>query len=75
MAHLWKLGYAPEDIISNIFRVAKHLEIKEALKLKFIQVNTYIIIETKTISSHTLNFVINFQHKKCIANYIFFINL
>ncbi|KAL5234110.1 hypothetical protein ACI65C_001520 [Semiaphis heraclei] len=37
MAHLWKLGYAPEDIITNIFRVAKHLEIKESLKLKFIQ--------------------------------------
>lgn len=38
MAHLWKLGYAPEDIITNIFRVAKHLEIKESLKLNFIQV-------------------------------------
>jgi len=43
MAHLWKLGYAPEDIITNIFRVAKHLEIKESLKLKFIQVKKYII--------------------------------
>jgi len=43
MAHLWKLGYAPEDIITNIFRVAKHLEIKESLKLKFIQVKEYII--------------------------------
>lgn len=39
MAHLWKLGYAPEDIIVNIFRVAKHLEIKESLKLKFTMVN------------------------------------
>lgn len=51
MAHLWKLGYAPEDIISNIFRVAKHLEIKESLKLKFIQVNIKIKLVTKTISS------------------------
>lgn len=41
MAHLWKLGYAPEDIITNIFRVAKHLEIKESLKLKFIQVRDF----------------------------------
>lgn len=38
MAHLWKLGYAPEDIITNIFRVCKHLEIKESLKLKYVQV-------------------------------------
>ncbi|XP_065226976.1 replication factor C subunit 2 [Planococcus citri] len=37
MAHLWKLGYAPEDIIGNVFRVAKNLEIKEPLKLEFIQ--------------------------------------
>jgi len=43
MAHLWKLGYAPEDIITNIFRVAKHLEITESLKLKFVQVKSLII--------------------------------
>lgn len=44
MAHLWKLGYAPEDIITNIFRVSKHLEIKESLKLKFIQVRRRLYI-------------------------------
>lgn len=46
MAHLWKLGYAPEDIITNIFRVAKHLEIKESLKLKFVQVKSILFIPT-----------------------------
>lgn len=43
MAHLWKLGYAPEDIIGNVFRVAKNLEIKESLKLEFIQVYGHFI--------------------------------
>ncbi|KAL1132574.1 hypothetical protein AAG570_010526 [Ranatra chinensis] len=37
MAHLWKLGYAPEDIIGNIFKVSKSLEISDKLKLEFIQ--------------------------------------
>lgn len=37
MAHLWKLGYAPEDMIGNIFKVAKNLDIKEELKLEFVQ--------------------------------------
>lgn len=46
MAHLWKLGYAPEDIITNIFRVAKHLEINESLKLKFVQVK-YLLFYIK----------------------------
>lgn len=46
MAHLWKLGYAPEDIITNIFRVAKHLEINESLKLKFVQVK-YLLLYIK----------------------------
>lgn len=35
--HLYKLGYAPEDIIGNIFRVAKTLDIPEPLKLSIIQ--------------------------------------
>uniref|UniRef100_A0A8D9EI69 Replication factor C subunit 2 n=1 Tax=Cacopsylla melanoneura TaxID=428564 RepID=A0A8D9EI69_9HEMI len=35
--HLYKLGYAPEDIIGNIFRVAKTLDIPETLKLAVIQ--------------------------------------
>lgn len=38
MAHLWKLGYAPEDIIGNVFKVAKNLEINEPLKTEFVQV-------------------------------------
>ncbi|GLH06239.1 hypothetical protein R5R35_003526 [Gryllus longicercus] len=37
MAHLWKLGYAAEDIISNIFRVCKNLSMSESLKLEFIK--------------------------------------
>ncbi len=43
MAHLWQLGYAPEDIIGNIFKVAKNLEIKEPLKLELIQVSSIIL--------------------------------
>ncbi|KAG8175323.1 hypothetical protein JTE90_002868 [Oedothorax gibbosus] len=35
--HLWKLGYACEDIISNIFRVCKTHEMPEYLKLEFIK--------------------------------------
>jgi len=38
LAHLWKLGYSPEDIITNIFRVCKtHQDIVEFLKLEFIK--------------------------------------
>lgn len=37
MAKLWKLGYAPEDIIGNIFRVCKDLDVDEMLKLSFIK--------------------------------------
>lgn len=37
MAHLWKLGYAAEDIISNIFRVCKNLEMSDTLRIKFIK--------------------------------------
>ena len=38
LSHLWKLGYSPEDIISNIFRVCKtHQNIVEYLKLEFIK--------------------------------------
>lgn len=37
MAHLWRLGYACEDIIGNIFRVAKNLDVPENLKLEYIQ--------------------------------------
>lgn len=35
--HLWKMGYAAEDIISNIFRVCKNTNMAEYLKLEFIK--------------------------------------
>ncbi|CAH0383351.1 unnamed protein product [Bemisia tabaci] len=37
MLHLWNLGYASEDIIGNISRVTKNLDISEPLKLEFIK--------------------------------------
>lgn len=35
---LWALGYSPEDIIGNIFRVCKTYPMAEYLKLEFIKV-------------------------------------
>lgn len=35
--HLWSLGYSPEDIINNVFRVTKTHEMAEYLKLEFIK--------------------------------------
>nr|CAH7741212.1 unnamed protein product [Callosobruchus chinensis] len=35
--YLWSLGYAAEDIIKNIFRVCKNMDIDEGLKLSFIK--------------------------------------
>jgi len=37
LSSLWKLGYAPEDIIANIFRVCKNLQLRENTKLHFIK--------------------------------------
>lgn len=37
MEHFWNLGYAAEDIIKNIFKVCKNLDIEEPLKLAFIK--------------------------------------
>jgi len=37
MSHLWKLGYSPEDIITNIFRVCKSHTMAEYMKLEFIK--------------------------------------
>jgi replication factor C subunit 2/4 len=37
MAKLWRLGYAAEDIIGNIFRVCKRVDMNEKLKLVFIK--------------------------------------
>ncbi|XP_051534357.1 replication factor C subunit 2 isoform X2 [Myxocyprinus asiaticus] len=34
---LWSLGYSPEDIIGNIFRVCKTLQMPEYLKLEYIK--------------------------------------
>lgn len=41
MEHLWRLGYAAEDIIKNVFKVCKNLDIDEPLKLAFIKVCTF----------------------------------
>jgi len=37
LAHLWELGYSPEDIITNVFRVCKSHSMAEFLKLEFIK--------------------------------------
>ncbi|XP_060029508.1 replication factor C subunit 2 [Erinaceus europaeus] len=37
LAHLWRLGYSPEDIIGNVFRVCKTFPMAEYLKLEFIK--------------------------------------
>ncbi|XP_066298609.1 replication factor C subunit 2-like [Branchiostoma lanceolatum] len=37
LKHLWKMGYSPEDIIGNIFRVCKTYQMHEYLKLEFIK--------------------------------------
>lgn len=37
MEHLWNLGYAAEDIIKNVFKVCKNVELSETLKLAFIK--------------------------------------
>lgn len=42
MAHLWKLGYAAEDIISNVFRVCKGHQMDKMLQLDFVQVSQNI---------------------------------
>lgn len=39
LAHLWYMGYAAEDIITNIFRVCKNYDMSEYLKLEFIKVS------------------------------------
>ena len=37
MNQLWKLGYSAEDIITNVFRVCKTLDLAEYIKLEFIK--------------------------------------
>ncbi|XP_066261604.1 replication factor C subunit 2 [Euwallacea similis] len=35
--HLWNLGYAAEDIIKNIFKVCKNMDMEETVKLAYIK--------------------------------------
>lgn len=37
MQHLWKLGFAAEDIMKNIAKVCKHLNTREVVKLAFMK--------------------------------------
>ncbi|KAI0225768.1 Replication factor C subunit 2 [Lamellibrachia satsuma] len=37
MAHLWKLGYSTDDIISIVFRVCKTHSMPKYIKLEFIK--------------------------------------
>ncbi|XP_072044724.1 replication factor C subunit 2-like [Amphiura filiformis] len=37
MQHMWRMGYSPEDIIGNMFRVCKTFQMAEYLKLEFIK--------------------------------------
>lgn len=41
---LWDKGYSAHDIITNIFRVCKTLEMAEFLKLEYIKVGRHILI-------------------------------
>ena len=42
MAHLWRLGYSAEDIITIVFRVCKNHNMPEYLKLEFIKVGVVL---------------------------------
>lgn len=44
MEHMWSMGYAPEDIISNMFRVCKTFDMAEYLKLEFIKVSWLLLV-------------------------------
>lgn len=46
MLHMWKLGYAAEDIIVNVFRVCKSHDIREDIKLEFIKEIGYTQMRT-----------------------------
>ncbi|CAG9857770.1 unnamed protein product [Phyllotreta striolata] len=35
--HLWNLGYAAEDVVKNVFKVCKGMDMEEAVKLEFIK--------------------------------------
>lgn len=44
MSHLWRLGYSPVDIITNVFRVCKTMQMAEYLKLEFIKVSNVTML-------------------------------
>lgn len=44
LSHLWYMGYAAEDIITNIFRVCKNYQMSEYLKLEFIKVRYQAVV-------------------------------
>lgn len=57
---LWALGYSPEDIIGNIFRVCKTFQMAEYLKLEFIKVRPspaprHVAPPTDTAAMNSLN--------------------
>ena len=59
LAHLWYMGYAAEDIITNIFRVCKNYDMSEYLKLEFIKVSFFFnrrrpSVVLKLTQEHTL---------------------
>ena len=64
IAHLWKMGYSAVDIISNIFRVCKNLEMAEYLKLEFIKVRSLLKLN---INKNCLSFTIMCTNVKCIS--------
>lgn len=37
MQRLWKLGFAAEDIMKNVSKVCKHLQVREVVKLSFLK--------------------------------------
>lgn len=54
LAHLWYMGYAAEDIITNIFRVCKNYDMSEYLKLEFIKVS-FFFQQKATLRSFKVN--------------------
>lgn len=45
LSDLWRKGYSPEDIISNIFRVCKNLQLREHTKLYFLKVSFHELLK------------------------------
>ena len=49
MQHMWRMGYSPEDIIGNMFRVCKTYQMAEYLKLEFIKVRCSLVEQFRTL--------------------------